>query len=66
MDERRSLALLGWTVGGIVGLMFVLNAIALSLVQGGPPTTRLFVAHADRSLEPTANWTLTAAKEKPI
>lgn len=62
MDERRSLALLGWTVGGIVGLMFMLNAIALSLVQGGPPTTHLFVAHADHSLEPTINVML-AAKE---
>jgi len=66
MDERRSLALLGWTVGGIVGLMFALNAIALSLAQGGPPTTRLVVAHADRSLEPTINLTPMAAKEKPI
>lgn len=45
MDERRTLALLGWTLGGIVGLMFTLNAIALSLVQGAPPT-HLFVSHA--------------------
>jgi hypothetical protein len=32
MDEARTLLLLGWTVGGIVGALFVLNAIALSLL----------------------------------
>jgi hypothetical protein len=36
MDERRSLALLGWTVGGVVGLMFALNAIALASLQPAP------------------------------
>ncbi len=53
MDERRSLALLGWTVGGIVGLMFTLNAIALALTQGGPSTTRLLVSHGGNPLEAT-------------
>jgi hypothetical protein len=37
MDERRSLAILGWTVGGVVGLMFALNAIALASIQHAPP-----------------------------
>jgi hypothetical protein len=32
MDERRTLSLLGWTIGGLVGAVFVLNAIALSLI----------------------------------
>ena len=32
MDEAQTLRLLGWTVGGIVGAMFVLNAIALSFI----------------------------------
>jgi hypothetical protein len=36
MDERRSLAILGWTVAGVVGLMFALNAIALALIQPVP------------------------------
>ena len=31
MDETRTLSLLAWTVGGIVGVLFVLEAIALSL-----------------------------------
>ena len=31
MDETRTLSLLVWTVGGIVGVLFVLEAIALSL-----------------------------------
>jgi hypothetical protein len=32
MDETRTLAFLGWNVGGIVGALFVLNAVALSLI----------------------------------
>jgi hypothetical protein len=32
MDERRTLSLLGWTIGGVVGAVFVLNAIALSFI----------------------------------
>ena len=31
MDEARTLSLLAWVVGGIVGVLFVLEAIALSL-----------------------------------
>jgi hypothetical protein len=33
MDERRTLVILGWSVGGVVGLMFLLSAIALASVQ---------------------------------
>jgi hypothetical protein len=32
MDERRTLSLLGWTIGSVVAGVFVLNAIALSLI----------------------------------
>jgi hypothetical protein len=32
MDERRTLSLLGWTIGSVVAAVFVLNAIALSLI----------------------------------
>ena len=32
MDERRTLSLLGWTIGSVVAAAFVLNAIALSLI----------------------------------
>ncbi len=31
MDEARTLSLLAWIVGGIVGVLFILQAIALSL-----------------------------------
>jgi hypothetical protein len=31
MDERRTLSILGWTIGGVVATVFVLNAIALAL-----------------------------------
>jgi hypothetical protein len=30
MDERQTLSILGWTIGSVVGLVFVLNAIALA------------------------------------
>jgi hypothetical protein len=33
MDERRTLAILAWTVGSVVGMMFILNGIALSSVE---------------------------------
>ena len=36
MDERRTLAILAWAVGSIVGTMFVLNGIALSFVESPP------------------------------
>lgn len=52
MDERRSLAVLGWTIGGIVGLMFGLNAVALALAQPGTPT-RLLVSHAANPIQAT-------------
>jgi hypothetical protein len=32
MDERRTLSILGWTIGGVVGTVFILNAIALALI----------------------------------
>jgi hypothetical protein len=32
MDEAQTLRLLGWTVGGVVGAVFLLNAIAFSLI----------------------------------
>ena len=37
MDERRTLKILAWTVGSVVGMMFILNGIALSFVQSGLP-----------------------------
>jgi hypothetical protein len=52
MDERRSLVVLGWTVGGIVGLMFTLNAVALALAQPGPPA-RLLVSRAGNPFQAT-------------
>jgi hypothetical protein len=32
MDERQTLAVLGWIVGGVLGIAFILNAIALASV----------------------------------
>jgi len=29
MDERRTLSILAWSVGCVVGTMFILNAVAL-------------------------------------
>jgi hypothetical protein len=30
MDERRTLSILGWIVGGIIGIVFILNALSLA------------------------------------
>lgn len=47
MDERRTLALFGWTIGGVVVLMFVLNAFALASLQEVPAAgTRQIVSQA--------------------
>jgi hypothetical protein len=32
MDEAATLQFLWWSVGGVVGVVFLLNAIALSLI----------------------------------
>jgi hypothetical protein len=32
MNERQSIWLLGWTVGGVLAMAFVLNAIALAAI----------------------------------
>jgi hypothetical protein len=29
-DERQTLAILAWTIGGVVGLFFILNALSLA------------------------------------
>ena len=31
MDEKQTLHVLGWSIGGLVGAMFVLNAFALAM-----------------------------------
>ena len=44
MDERRTLAILAWAVGSVVGTMFVLNAIALSFAESTPTTASKQIA----------------------
>ena len=31
MDDKQTLQFLGWSIGGLVGVMFVLNAFALAM-----------------------------------
>jgi hypothetical protein len=31
MDERQTLSILAWVIGGIVGLIFLLDAIGLAI-----------------------------------
>ncbi len=31
MSERRTLQMLAWSVGGVVGVLFILNAVALAM-----------------------------------
>ena len=38
MDERQTLRLTAWSIGGVVGVMFFLNAVALSLTSTSPQT----------------------------
>ncbi len=54
MDERRTLKILAWTVGSVVGMMFILNGIALSFVANGSPLAVKQVAaeHAPSSSAP--------------
>jgi hypothetical protein len=54
MDERRTLKILAWTIGSVVGMMFILNGIALSFVGGGSPLAGRQVAaqHAPHNPAP--------------
>jgi hypothetical protein len=52
MDERRTLKILAWTVGSVVGMMFILNGIALSFVQSGSPLANRQVAAQHASGDP--------------
>jgi hypothetical protein len=45
MDERQTLAILAWAVGSVVGIMFILNGLALSFVASAPaPVTQKVIA----------------------
>jgi hypothetical protein len=51
MDEQRTLALLGWGIGGIVGTMFLLNALALaSLSTASTPRGSRLISQAGRPI----------------
>jgi len=32
MDEAATLRALGWTTGGVIGVVFLINAVALALI----------------------------------
>lgn len=54
MNERRTLALFAWTIGGVVGLMFVLSAFSLASVQTVPSAgTGQIVAQAGPPAAPS-------------
>jgi hypothetical protein len=64
MNERRTLALFGWTIGGVVGLMFVLNAFSLASLQRVPSAnTRQIVSQAEQPAA-TPSRQLYEAKSK--
>jgi hypothetical protein len=51
MDEQRTLALLGWSIGGIVGTMFLLNGLALaSLSTAATPPASQLISQAGRPI----------------
>jgi hypothetical protein len=64
MDEQRTLALLGWIVGGLVGLMFVLNAIALASLQSTPAGDGVRLASQARQPASHAPSFATGVKRK--
>lgn len=52
MDERQTLLLLGWIIGGVVGSLFFLNALALAdIANQTNGTAKTIVAGA--TLSPT-------------
>lgn len=55
MDEARTLSILAWTVGGIVGAVFVLNGIALSLLQRRGVNLNLDNSASDRLWGPSGS-----------
>ncbi len=61
MDERRSLKILAWTVGSVVGMMFILNGIALSFVQGDSPLAGKQVAAQHGLSNPAPQFHAVAA-----
>jgi uncharacterized membrane protein len=61
MDERRTLKILAWTVGSVVGMMFILNGIALSFVENGSPLAGRQVAAQHTSLSPAPPFQMGAA-----
>jgi hypothetical protein len=61
MDERRTLRILAWTVGSVVGMMFILNGIALSFVESGPTLAGRQVAAQHASLTPALPLPMRAA-----
>jgi hypothetical protein len=56
MDERRTLKVLAWTVGSVVGLMFILNGIALSFVGSGAQSAGKQVAAQRASQNPAPEF----------
>ena len=61
MDEQRTLALLGWGIGGIVGTMFLLNALALASLSNAPTAPgSLLISQAGPPIVTAVS--LTAAK----
>ena len=57
MDERRTLAIMAWAVGSVVGMMFILNGTALSLTDSTPALAAKQVATGNASAlhTPAAN-----------
>ena len=53
MDERRTLSILAWSVGCVVGTMFILNAVALSFVASTPtPASKQVAARSTPAPQP--------------
>lgn len=54
MDERRTLAILAWALGSVVGTMFILNGIALSFESTPAPASKHIATGNVPAPHPTA------------
>lgn len=55
MDERRTLAILGWTIGGVVTTMFLLSGIAMSSMPSATEFSASRLVHAASLSGPAAS-----------
>jgi len=62
MDERQTLAILGWTIGGLVTTMFLLSGLAMSSMPSASEFAASRLVHAAALTVPAAAMSPAGAK----